>query len=137
MSDHELIGFARKIHNVKHQPKIITSRNYSNCVPSQFFDDLKSANFENVFASTFVNKAWHYLSKILQYYVKKRAPLVSKKVKGRLTPWITKDVKLEMNLRDILLRKARRTDHEKDWSTCKRQRNKVTNSVKRCINRYH
>eukprot|EP00794_Sanderia_malayensis_P015479 gene15479-17059_t len=77
LSDHALIGLARKIHNVKHQPYV------------------------------------------------------------RLSPWTTKDVKSEMNLRDNLLRKARRTNHEIDWSSYKRQRNRVTNLVKKCKNRYH
>ena len=42
-----------------------------------------------------------------------------------------------MNLRDGLLRKARRTNCEHDWSTYKRQRNTVTGLVKRCKGKYH
>ena len=42
-----------------------------------------------------------------------------------------------MNLRDGLIRKARRTDCEHDWSTYKRQRNRVTGLVKRCKSKYH
>ena len=84
-----------------------------------------------------MNKAWQNLREILHYYVNKHAPLVSKKVKGRLSPWITNDVKSEMNLRDRLLRKARRTNLEADWSSYKRQRNRVTSLVKKCKNNYH
>ena len=105
LSDHELVGFARKLHNIKHQPKVTICRSYSNYVPSQFCEDLQSANFKHAFTSTCVNKAWQNIKEILHHYVNKHAPLVSKNVKGRLSPWITKDVKSEMNLRDRLLSK--------------------------------
>jgi len=35
-----------------------------------------------------------------------------------------------MNLRDSLLRKARKTNCEHDWSTYKRKRNRVTGFIK-------
>ena len=62
---------------------------------------------------------------------------MSKRVKGRLSPWITKDVKSEISLRDRLLRKARRTNLEIDWSSYKRQLNRVASLVKKCKNKYH
>ena len=42
-----------------------------------------------------------------------------------------------MNLRDGLLRKARRTNQEIDWSSYKRQRNRVSGLVKKCKSRYN
>ena len=48
LSDHELIGCARKLHNVKHQPRVITCRNYANYNPQLFCDDLRSKDFGNV-----------------------------------------------------------------------------------------
>ena len=74
---------------------------------------------------------------ILQRCIDKHAPLISKKVKGRLCPWLTPDVKKEMNLRDGLLRKARRTNHENYWSSYKRQRNRVSGLVNKCKSRYN
>ena len=94
-------------------------------------------NFEEVYSSTSVNKAWATFRDILQRCIDKHAPLTSKKVKGRLCPWLTSDVKKEMNLRDGLLRKARRTNHENDWSSYKRQRNRVPGLVNKCKSRYN
>ena len=54
-----------------------------------------------------------------------------RKFKGRLCPWLSKELKQEMNNRDQLLRKARRTNTELDWSAYKRSRNRVNNLVKR------
>ena len=42
-----------------------------------------------------------------------------------------------MNTRDQLLRKARKTNHEIDWSSYKRQRNKVNGMIKSCKTKYH
>ena len=50
---------------------------------------------------------------ILQWRVDKYAPLISKKVKGRLCSWLTLDVKKEISIKDGLLRKACRTDQGK------------------------
>ena len=66
----------------------------------------------DVYSSISVNEAWASLRDTLQRCIDKHAPLTSKKVRGRLCPWLTPDVKKEMNLRDGLLRKARRTNQE-------------------------
>ena len=50
---------------------------------------------------------------------------------------MTSEVKSEMNLRDQLLRKARRTNRDIDWSFYKRQRNKVNSQVKKCKSNYY
>ena len=42
-----------------------------------------------------------------------------------------------MNIRDKLLRKARRSNYEIDWSSYKNQRNHVTSLVKKCKNRFY
>ena len=42
-----------------------------------------------------------------------------------------------MNLKDGLLRKARRTNQEIDWSSYKRQRNRVSGLVKKCKSTYN
>ena len=137
LSDHELIGCARKLHNVKYQPRVITCRNYANYNPQLFCDVLRSKDFANVFTSSCVNTAWAFLKNSLQQCIDKHAPLIEKKVKGRSCPWLTSFVKKEMNLRDKLLKKTRRTRCEVDWSSYKRQRNRVTGLIKNSKNRYH
>ena len=137
LSDHELIGCARKLNNVKFKPRIITCRNFAKYDPKLFCEDVNSANLEDVYSSNSVNEAWASFRDILQRCIDKHAPLISKKVKGRRCPWLTPDVQKEMNLRDGLLRKARRTNQENDWSSYKRQRNRVSGLVKKCKSRYN
>ena len=89
LSDRELIGCARKLHNVKFNPRIITCRNFANYDPKLFCEELTSANFEEVYSSTCVNKVWAFFRDILQRRIDKHAPLISKEVKGRLCPSLT------------------------------------------------
>ena len=74
-----------------------------------FCNDLGSSDFGSVFTSSCVNAACSRFKCILQQSIDKHASLITKKIKGRLCPWMSSDVKSEMNLRDQLLRKARRT----------------------------
>ena len=90
-----------------------------------------------MFSATCANQAWQYLKQILIFYFTKHAPLTAKKVKGKLSPWLTPEVKKQMNTRDKLLRKARRSNQEFDWSSYNNQRNHVTSLVKKCKNRFH
>ena len=137
LSDHDLIGCVRKIHNFKYQPKLITCRNYAKYDPVAFCNELKNRDFGSVLTSSCVNDAWSHLKSILKQCMDKHAPLITKKIKGRLCPWLSSDVKSEMNLRDNLLRKARKTNREVDWSSYKRQRNKVNAQVKKSKSNYY
>ena len=60
-----------------------------------------------------------------------------KQVKGRPCPWLNSEIKSQMNHRDRLLRKARKTNKEEDWSAYKLSRNRVTNNVRKTKNQYH
>ena len=47
------------------------------------------------------------------------APFIDKKVKGKSSPWLNGNIKREMNERDKLLRNARKSNSDLDWSAYK------------------
>ena len=51
--------------------------------------------------------------------------------------WLNEHLKSEMRRRDKLLRKARKTQNEIDWSNYKRKRNSVNNQLKSAKNNYY
>jgi hypothetical protein len=57
--------------------------------------------------------------------------------KGKPCQWLSANTKKEMNIRDGLLRKARRSGSENDWSTYKRKRNQVNNCIKSDKRKYY
>ena len=77
------------------------------------------------------------LLKSLDKSLDKHAPWITKRVKGKTCPWLDSDVKREMNHRDQLLRKARKSGNEFDWSSYKRKRNFANNLIKRTKKEYY
>ena len=63
--------------------------------------------------------------------------MVKKRVKGFLCPWLTKELKREMNHRDKLLRRARLTKSKLNWLLYKQKRNRVNNLVRHYKARYN
>ena len=84
-----------------------------------------------------VNTAWSFLKQALSTITDKHAPKIQKRVKGRSCPWLSHDIKTTMNSRDKLLRKARKTNCENDWSSYKRLKNLCNNKTKQAKQKYY
>ena len=74
---------------------------------------------------------------VLINYFQNHAPIIKKRVKGSFCPWLTEEIKLNMNNRDKLLRKARKSKNDHDWKSYKRLKNTCTNSIRKARNDYH
>ena len=116
LSDHEMIGCVWKLNNIKQPSRDIRCRNYTNYNPVSFCGDLKHENFDQLYSETCINSAIEKFNHGVSRCIEKHAPVVKKRVKGRLCPWLTKELKRDMNHRDKLIRRARLTKSELDWS---------------------
>ena len=68
----------------------------------------------------------------------KHAPRIMKKVRGKLAPWLTDDVKKLMNERDKLLRKSRKSPHTELYKAeYKQKRNAVNIAIRRAKVSYY
>ena len=77
-----------------------------------------------------MKSAWNEFTSELTAIIKRHAPLKEKIVRGKPSPWLTTSLRNKMHERDYLLKVARRTGSEKDWSSYKRARNNVTYSIR-------
>ena len=59
------------------------------------------------------------------------APTIKKNIKGKPYKWMTRGLKKEMNNQDRQLRKVRKSNSEKDWSSYKRLRNHCNNQIRK------
>ena len=100
-------------------------------------NDLQEADWNSVYQCNDVNRSWAYFKKILVETFNRHAPEMSKRIKGRPCPWLTQDIRRELNDRDNALRKARCTKSTDDWNIYRRKRNQCTNHVKQAKNNYH
>ena len=125
------------MNNVKYQPRTIKCRNYKNYDVDAINNDLLKKDWNRVYRTTSASKALNYFLSVLKETLDEYAPFIVKQIKGKPSPWITKNLSKEMNNRDQLLRKARRTNKAVDWDTFKRKRNFVKNEVQRLKRNYY
>ena len=57
LSDHEMIGFTRKLNNYKYTPQKINCRDYRNYDPERMRNELKGIDWNNMYEIKDVNKA--------------------------------------------------------------------------------
>ena len=137
VSDHDLIGCVRKLNNNRFQPRTITCRNYKNYEPANMRQDLLNSNFDTIYEMNNANLAWEYLFEILTNVFNKHAPKITKRVKGRLCPWLTAEIKEIMNNRDQILRRFRKHKQSADWELYKTLRNTCTNQIRKAKSEYY
>ena len=90
-----------------------------------------------MYCSTDVNFAVNYLSEKLKQLFDTHAPLIQKRVKGKLRVWLDESIKRDMNRRDHLLRRARKHNDEHSWTEYKKLRNKCKNKVRKAKATYY
>ena len=82
-------------------------------------------------------KCWTLIKHILARCINRHAPITKKTVKGKPIPWLTKEIKKQMNDRDRLLRKARKLKNIDDWKNYKTMKNCTKNNMNRTKAKYH
>ena len=96
LSDHDIISCKRKINNIKISDITITCRDYKNYNPTTINAELAATDWYTVYETKDVNNAWRGLKSILTTKINEHAPILSKRVKGKRSPWLTREVKKEM-----------------------------------------
>ena len=137
LSDHDCVTCVRKINHRKTPFRTITCRDYSKYNHTELARDVENHDWNPVYTAKNVNTAWDYLKQVLTSIVDRHAPLITKRIKGRQCPWMSHEIKTIMDTRDKILRKARKTNKECDWSNYKRLKNKCNNKVKQGKQKYH
>ena len=138
IGDHEMVGCVRKINWVKFKPRLIKCHDYRKYNPKEMSEDLRKQNWYPVLNSRNVNNAWNTMKNIMLEIFDKHAPRLMKKVKGKLAPWLTNDVKKLMNERDKLLQKARKSpDAEFYKAEYRQKRNAVNIAIRRAKASYY
>jgi hypothetical protein len=137
LSDHYIIGCKRKINNIKYADITINCRDYSKYDPSKINAELSSLDWTNVYSTNDADTAWRTLKNTLTMTINKHAPIITKRVIGKRSPWLDRDLKRGMNYRDTLNRKFEKSRNETDFNAYKHQRNKTNVLVRKAKHQYH
>ena len=132
ISDHSLVFAYRKlsVNASSNGHNTIIYRNFRNFNRQNFRNDIASLNWDEMYNSNNPNEMWsHWKSKFLTT-VDKHAPMKSKRVRARSSPWITLELKNKMHDRDVLKIKAIKSNDSQDWSNFRKQRNIVNGEIR-------
>ena len=134
ISDHYMIYVSTKVSIGKSPPKIVESRSFKNYNKVAFKSDLL-----NMLNSSFIgleleldpNVMWLKWRNVFTSIAEKHAPLTTRKVRSQHTPWLTSEIKKEMNHRDYLKQKATRTNSRYFYQAYKVARNKTNKIIQK------
>ena len=99
--------------------------------------DFSNVDWQPVLNETDINTSLNIFNKILTKIFNWHAKIIEKKIKGCKCPWIGDDVRRLINEQDQVLRKARKTKSENDWSRHKTFRNQCNNLLKKSRSQYN
>ena len=137
ISDHSAIYFTRKVaHFRPNMHKNVEVRQLKNFNEADFVRDLRMIDWNSVTTHNNPNDMWDVWKHLLACVIDKHAPLRTKRVKNKRSPWITNELLREMRTRDFLKKKAASTNDHSIWKQFKDARNKANNSVKKAKRKY-
>ena len=129
ISDHSIVFAKLKIKKQKTVPQYVTSRSYKHYNGKQFACDL--AKEVDTLLTTFdkpdVDSKLKNLMDTLQHTLDSLAPQKQIKIRVRPCPFVNKEIKDMIKVRDILLKKFVQTRDETDWCNFKQSRDLVKN----------
>ena len=137
ISDHNLIGCIRKMNSQKYERKIINTRNYHVYNKKEMLSDLCRVDWNLLYKLENVKTTWKFISDNLRKNFNKHAPKIEKRVKGRLSPWITNEIADCMNKRNQLLNKAQKSGRQEHWKIYKKRHNGCTKMIQKAKGDYH
>ena len=99
LSDHDLIACVRKVNNIKCELETIRYRDYKNYDVNVINNELLNINWDGVYNSNYLNQGLNVIKSILKDTIDRHAPFVTKRVKRKKSPWMSKEIKRHMNIR--------------------------------------
>ena len=136
ISDHSLIFVKRKIIYIRPGAhKTIQARNLKDFNEVNFLRDLSQQNW-NVTSYKNPNEMWHTWKHTLMCSFDRHAPIRTKRIQSKKSPWITKELIRKIHKRDFFKRKAVHTNDHDSWKQYKTARNDVNNSIKHAKREY-
>ena len=136
LSDHDIIACVRKANNIKYEAETIKCRDFSRYNVDIINNELLNAEWKSVYDSNCPVHALKNLMSILVETLNRHAPFITKRVKGKPSPWLTVEVKRHVNVCDQLKREAKKSGKQCDWIAYNRKRNFVNNEIKRAKRSY-
>ena len=137
ISDHSLVYLIRKTHyTIPGCVKIISTRSFKHFNQEEFLADVELIQWDDINLFSDPNEMWEFWKNQFLTCIDKHAPIRSKRIGNKKSPWITHELIRKMRKRDFLKKKAERTKDQYCWNDFKAARNEVNNSIKYAKRKY-
>ena len=115
-SDRDLIYDVRKVSSrINREPKIIKSRQLKNYDPTKFRKELQPVDWESIIELNDLNTMSLEWEKEFIRVLDKHAPIRQRKVRNSYAPYIDKELKHKMFMRDFYKKRFSKTKTTDDW----------------------
>ena len=122
--------------SLKGEERIIEFRDFKNFREEDLLRDIAWFETYNLESHTDPNRMWYIWKNKFSVIIDKHAPLKTRKIGKKRTPWITKQLLLSKRSKNLLKKKALKSKDENDWLTFKSARNSHNKLIKSSI-RHH
>ena len=137
ISDHSLVYLIRKRHyTIPGCVKIISTRSFKHFNQEEFLADVELIQWDDINLFSHPNEMWEFWKNQFLTCIDKHAPIRSKRIGNKKSPWITHELIRKMRKRDFLRKKAERTKDQYCWNDFKAARSEVNNSIKYAKRKY-
>ena len=130
ISDHQAIFLTRKHVTKPKQHTEFTGRSYLDFDEELFCERLIDYDWDHLYDIECVNEAWFFSLDYVYIVIDDMCPLKSFKIKNLKDPWITNEILESIHDKDILMRRAKRSDNVNDWIEARIARNKTNIEIK-------
>ena len=129
-SDHSLVYVCLKISLPRNKPKMVESRDLKNYNVNCFNDHLSHLLNNSPWNQNDPDQLWDQFRNIFNHAFDIYAPVKTRKVRSTYSPWLTANIRCEMNKRDYLKKRAAKTNSKKLHRAYKGKRNEVNKLIK-------
>ena len=136
ISDHSLVYACLKISLQRKKPKIVETRNLKNSYVDHFNNHIFYLLRDSTWNHRDPDILWAQFKDIFNHVSDIYAPIKTRKVRSTYAPWLTTQIRCEMNKRDYLKKRAVKTNSENVYRAYQAKRNEVDKLIKITKSRY-
>ena len=130
ISDHSLVYVCLKVSVPRDKPKIFESRNLKNYNINHFNSHISHLLRNSSWDHKDPTHLWVQFKNIFTYVFDLHAPLKTRKVRSTYAPWLTTEIRCEMNQRDYLKKRAVKSNSKRLHRDYQLKRNEVKKVIK-------
>ena len=136
ISDHSLVYVSLKVSVPRDKPKIVESRNLKNYNINHFNSHISHLLRNSSWNHKDPTHLWIQFKNIFNYVSDLHASVKTRKVRSTYAPWLTTEIRCEMNKRDHLKKRAVKSNSKRLHRDYQLRRNEVNKLIKSAKLRY-